>query len=749
MAELDDEFDEDDSDEEEGEGRPRGRPKLRDRDADLAKEPRIRKQLLEMFQQIVEPGFADQSDRVNDTLDWWDIYNCKLNGNQFYNGNSQIFIPAVHDAIEARKTRFVNKLFPPNGNNVEAVTSDGTDPSAVTALLEDYIREARLRTEIVPALLVNGDVEGHYNLYVSWEKVEREVVRKVKKPAEVEIEEGADPEEALAIPGEEIDDIETEEVVEQGPRFEVLADSDVMVWPYTADSLEAAIASGGGIAIIRRWSKATIRQKMREKVIGEEAGKSLLASMARVSEKENEEERKRKLMDAAGVIVGEGGQKYARVYEAWTMVNIDGDRRLCVAYYGGESNVLGCRRNPLWCDRLPVFSIPQQKLSGVFKGQSRVKYCAAMQYAANDAMNEGMDSAAYALLPIVMTDPERNPRVGSMVLAQAAIWETSPKDTQFAQFPQLWKEALGIVASLRAMVSTTFSVNPATLTQQNSTERLTQAEIANEQQIAIMSSDDVVGMLEDGIFSPVVSLIAEMDAQYRDEELTVREYGEMGMRAAMQTVPPLQMGHRYQYRWFGVEAARNAQQIQQQIAAVNIVRGIPPQQYPGYQLNLAPAIVQLIENTFGPRLAPLVFKDMKSQLSVEPALENKMLSEGFDLDVHPTDDDMQHMQAHMQLLQTGDPYGVVRKHLELHKQSVTLKAQAAMLQNMAQAQQEQGGGAPPSPGGAPGAPPGAPPQGGASGGPRMGAQPGTIRNGQQPPGAIHPDQMRDPRMMPQ
>ena len=40
----------------------------------------------------------------------------------------------------------------------------------------------------------------------------------------------------------------------------------------------------------------------------------------------------------------------------------------------------------------------------------------------------------YALMPIVMTDPAKNPRLGSMVLNLAAIWETDPKATQFVQF---------------------------------------------------------------------------------------------------------------------------------------------------------------------------------------------------------------------------------------------------------------------------------------------------------------------------
>jgi hypothetical protein len=222
--------------------------------------------------------------------------------------------------------------------------------------------------------------------------------------------------------------------------------------------------------------------------------------------------------------------------------------------------------------------------------------------------------------------------------------------------------------------------------------------------------------------------------------MTVRQYGEMGMKANMETVPPLQMDRRYGFRWFGVEAARNAQQIQQQIAGLNVVRGIPPQQYPGYQLDLAPAIVQLMENTFGPRLAPLIFKDIKQQLSVQPQHENDLLTQGFDLPVHPMDDDQQHLQVHMQALQQGDPTGNIRAHMIRHQQALQIKAQAAMQQQIQAMQPGMGG--PPPPGAAPPIP------GGPPGQPRIGAQPGQATGGQNPPGAIHPDNMVDPSRMP-
>jgi hypothetical protein len=185
----------------------------------------------------------------------------------------------------------------------------------------------------------------------------------------------------------------------------------------------------------------------------------------------------------------------------------------------------------------------------------------------------------------------------------------------------------------------------------------------------------------------------------------------MGLRAQMQEVKVLQNSRRFEFRWWGVEAARGAQAIQQQVSMVNVIKGMPPQSYEGYKLNLVPVILSLVENTFGARLAPEIFENMKAKLSMDAEMENEFLMEGLDLMVQ------------------GDPTGSVRQHMLKHRMQMNQKMQmqAASIAQM----QGQGGG--------PGGPPG---------GPRQGAQPQAPRGRQNPPGAIHADRMQDPGAAP-
>jgi hypothetical protein len=371
-------------------------------------------------------------------------------------------------------------------------------------------------------------------------------------------------------------------------------------------------------------------------------------------------------------------------------------------------------------------------VSGAFKGVSKVKHAADLQYAANDAINEGWDSAAYALMPIVMTDPAKNPRVGSMVLNLAAIWQTDPKSTQFAQFPQLWKDAFALVASAKTEILQLLSVSPAAMAQSTGgpAKKRNQAEVAQEQQADILSTADVCTNLEDEILSPLLRWFVDLDHQYREDAITVRQYGQLGLRLGMETVPPLQSDRRFEFRWFGVEAARSAQMLQQQIAAMNVVKGIPPDQMKGYEINLVPIVSLLVENSFGSRLAPEIFRDIKSKFSIPPEEENQYLLGGLALPVHELDEDQQHMQVHVQAIEQsqGDPTGAIREHMFYHRLQMNKKLQMAQ-QSMATMQR-----------GVPGGPGGAGP--GVAGTPRPGAQPMPPRGGQQPPGAIHQDRMQ-------
>src|SRR6516162_11515378 len=713
-----------------------GRKKVKeskiDRSTNLIKYDMILDQLDDIYRDV-EKGFEDQYARSNDIIDYWDLYNCKLGPGQFYTGNSKIYLPIVHNAVEARKTRFTNQIFPVSNRNVDLITTDESKPENYIALMENYILRAKLRTQVMPALMKNGDIEGQYTVYVSWRKTKRHVAFKRKVMMTTpggNVLDLDEPEDEIPIPGEELEEFEEAIVIDGYPEVEVISDPDLLVLPVTSDSIDNALRDGGSVTIIRRWSKAKIKKMIREKLIGREEGDALLERLAdNTKAGPNKVDIGKEMVDAAG-IKSVGGSKHALIYETWSVLELpDGDSRICVFYMGAPRVHLGCHRNPNWSDRCSVISCPADKVKGAFKGVPKVKYCYDMQLFVNDAVNEAADSITYSLMPITFTDPNQNPRIGSMVLAVGAIWEVSPQSTQFAKMPNVWQEAFAAIGSAKAEIAETLSVNPAAITQVTSSKKRNQAEIANEQQVDILTTADATTNLEQGLLTPMLNLFAELDHQYRDDFTLVNAYGDLGIKASMVRIPPIRMETGYYFKWFGVEAARTAQTIQMQISSVNVIRSLPPQMYQGWKINMVPVLEAMFENLFGARLAAQIFTDMSEELTLEAECENSLLAQGAQLPVHLLDNDAEHIKIHQQSAdETSDPTGQIRAHIWHHNQQMQSKQQMQMMQQMQQMQALS--------------PPGA------GGQARPGAQPARGRPAQQPAGAISPDQMQDPRMMP-
>jgi hypothetical protein len=170
------------------------------------------------------------------------------------------------------------------------------------------------------------------------------------------------------------------------------------------------------------------------------------------------------------------------------------------------------------------------------------------------------------------------------------------------------------------------------------------------------------------------------------------------------------------------------QRIQQQIAFMNVVRGIPPQLLNGRRLDIGPILDNIAEATFGPTQTQNILIDERHKVSIPAETENHLLHNGAPLPVSPMDDDVEHIHSHEEAMQmTGDPNGYFRTHMKLHFEQLQ-KKQSAM-----------------APTGQPGIPGGAAP--GVAGTPRPGAMPAQPRP-QGPPGSIHPDQMADAQAQP-
>jgi hypothetical protein len=665
----------------------------------------------------------ENRDEANDAIEeYWKIYNADPDENQMYVGNSKCYIPAVRDAINARAKRALKQLFPNKYKHVEAVGTDALVPTPQLSLLEHYIRSTKLKS-IVRSMLVAGDVTGQWNLYIDWKSDKRTVTDVIRRPAPVETVGGSE----LEITGDEdVDETSDEEVIDVGPEITDFATEDLVVIPPTCNDIEKA-----DIACLKlRMSKEKIQEMIDKGIFlmpAEDKKSNLSAWMDDRKGEEKTNPEKRRTHDAG--IRTEGTNKYALIYEATARLEFEkGKKSLAYIYLSGENEVLGIIKAPQWGQKRPFLSAPVERVGGSFNGTSKIEPVKYLQWNLNDFWNMGQDSAMYSLLPVVMTDPEKNPNYAMMVFGLAAVWPVNPDSTKFQSFPALWKDSVQMCASIENQINKSLDVNEMMLGRMPS-GRKNNAAMGAQQQEQSVSVMDHAARFEEEILNPLMERFFEYDAQFRDEEITVLSMGEIGVKAAMQQIPPQQWGNRYFFQWTGTSFVMGMQQMQQQIATMNVLRGIPPQQLNGRKLDICPILEIITENVFGAELGGRILIDERNKYSVPPEIEDEMMVNGIMTDVHEGDDDAQHIQSHQKSAQQSlDPAGLIRTHIQSHIQALQKKRQMAI-----------GAQQPPSPG-QPGVPGGgqAP---GVAGTPRMGAQPAPGRPMQNPPGTIQQDNM--------
>jgi hypothetical protein len=663
----------------------------------------------------------EQMDRIEE---YWNIYQATPDENQQYSGNSLCYVPAVRDCINARIKRTLAQLFPANYKHVDAVGPTGDTPFAQMSLLEHYIRKGHLK-DVVRADMLAGDVTGQWNLYVDWTKSTRRVTEVIKKkPPTLSNADGSITAEDTT--AEEEYETENKEVIDEGPDIVPFATEDLAVYPPTCNSIEEATAT----CIRLRMSKEKLEQLVDEGVFIGTTAKELLDKVAKPTGGREKYVPPKKRTGDAGVRT-EGTYKYALIYEVHTNLDLGkGYKEPVYVYYAGQNEILGIIRNPFWGGWRPILSAPIERIQGSFFGVSKIEPVKYLQWNLNDYFNMGQDSAQYALLPIVMTDPLAQPNYQSMVMGLAAVWLANPNTTQFAQFPPLWKDSIQLCGAIKQQIQESMDVNEAMLGKvpQGRKNQAQQAAASQTQETNIV---DHAKRYEEVILNPLLERMFELDRQFRTKEITIANMGEVGTEKRLQEIPPQAFGERYFFRWAGTSFQMGMQRIQQMISWMNVMRGIPPQQLNGRRLDITPILEYGTGQIFGVEVAPKILIDERNLFHVEPSEENLMMHNGLPAEVHPADDDARHIQEHQQgAILTGDPLSLFRAHIQAHTQAMQAKQQQAMGQQQ---------------GGQPGVPGGTGP--GVAGTPRPGAQPGQPRP-QQPPGAIHPDQMADPQAMP-
>lgn len=679
---------------------------------------------------LVRTAFQNKQEQIDACTDYWSVYHCAPDDNMSYQGNSQGYVPVVKDSIDARCKRALAQLFPFNQKHVEAVSSDGQDPQTIKALLEHYIRTTGLK-QTVRMNLISGDVTGQWNLMLDWTRSERTITKLVKKNPVLPTPNGMPDADGIIDVTEEEEDTEDEEIVTEGPEIVDFATEDLAVIPPTCEKLQKAHA----VAVRLRLSKERFKAMVDEGVFILPDGKTMETYFV-APPKDRRNNRALQNTENAGIKT-HGTELICEVWMVYSRFNFEdakpARKRSGIAFFAGQDQVLGLIKNPLWSGKIPIVSESVAQQPGSFFGPSKIEPVKFLQWQLNDFWNMGQDAAMYAMLPIIRADPTLVPQWQQLTFGLAAVWPAPPNALEPIEFPALYERAIELCSSMKAQIWESMDVNAQMMGQMPS-GRKNNAMIAQMQANQDMNISDHAARYEEVMLTPLVEILFELDQQYRTTSIAVQQMGELGYKAKIDEVPVQQWGQHYFLRWSGTDYQMSMQRMQNQIAFVNVLKGIPPAMLGGLTLDLAPMAKMGTENMFGVEMAAQILVDNRNQYSVSPEVEDEMMHNMFETPVHEGDDDVRHLQSHMRAASlNGDPAGVYKTHMGAHMMALQKKREMQMSQQM----QAPGGGLPGTPGGS------AP---GVAGVPRPGAipAPGGPMGGQNPPGLVGPDVIMSP-----
>ena len=147
----------------------------------------------------------------------------------------------------------------------------------------------------------------------------------------------------------------------------------------------------------------------------------------------------------------------------------------------------------------------------------------------------------------------------------------------FAQFPALWKDSIQLTGAIKQQIQESMDVNEAMLGKMPQ-GRKNQAQQAAASQTQETNIVDHAKRYEETILNPLLERMFELDRQFRTKDLIIATMGEVGTEKRLTEIPPQAFGERYFFRWSGTTYQQGMQRIQQMIAWMNVMRGIPPQQ---------------------------------------------------------------------------------------------------------------------------------------------------------------------------
>lgn len=635
-------------------------------------------------------------------LQYYNIFRC-VSDVRHYEGTSQVYIPQLRKNIESYVYRLKQALFPTDDIlEVQPVDPEMADQSEAISTFIKWIIDKRVKIKIkIDRFLRMYSIFGWAVSKCVWEEEKKKIygMEKVQVPVMELVHDDITGEDFEAPTGEtteEIREVEKTIIRRSNPTFIPVDNLAFYIYPVTCNDLEEA---EGTIELTKQalwWLKARGKAgdyANTDQIVPGMADKTDLWAWAQDAR-----------LSTDGLSSTDKIPELPRytLVEYWGKFNWgtddDPDYKDTVITSLNNDIILQLRVNPYYDQEIPYLMGRMVELQNEAYPSGLMEPLAPLQYYLNDTYNQTFDALLYEINPIIKYDPGRIVNINSISFAPGAMWAVSDPDAvQFDRPPDV--SQIGFFAASQAtnLITAYPGMQEIPMTGRKAATHI--SAIQQEYSLPIISQAQ---NLEEQVMSPWVKKAYNRIQQFTTQEEKFMVTGKKGIKT-WGTITPEMLVADYNFFWRGSNQATNMHVKAEQMIkfAEMTIPLIPALQMQGKNLDVGDLLQRIWHEGLG--MDGEVIIDPKEDYSIDPGIENVLLSLGKFVPVSANDDDAGvHLPSHIEFMKNIHPEQAkgLNKHIMMHqyqakqKQSMMMGAkggQAASPQSEGAGQEGQDG----------------------------------------------------------
>lgn len=538
--------------------------------------------------------------RKNLEDEWRAIENMEMlrhDEGQKYLGRSNVYLPVFNRSLSTLTSSLVQGLFP--SDEYMDVSSRSVENEEAAKATKDYLQwefdtNAQVRARIKPALRQLAKFGTSPIKYWYAKDLQSEGRLNVKQ----------------LLTGALQSDFDYRQICSEGFRISPRSAFNVYVYPWTASNMDEASMVYEIIEVPKSFVEdmgADGRWKNTERGIASARDPNFdfnqKAEMATYAE----------TIAPSSAIGTEHPYRPITITEMWVRMRVPkkfllpgedvDDMVPCKLVFAGDVLMEACR-NPFWHQKPPYLFARMNVKPGFFYGDGFGRSNRALQYLANDFMNQTNDCGIYALNPILKVNPATV--VGPLPrIRPGAVWKmTDLNGTAFERPPvELMQYGLQMSNSVIGMAQD-FGGAPPVLQGSKGAKTATASQLL--QKNAMGPLQDIIEDFELDVLVPMLKGAWSLAQQYRDPQFVMRVAGrDIKMDKNQLAIDA-------EFRWLASSQSSNqaarAQQVMQFMQMIQPM--IPLLQSMGKTFDPTPLLQRVYSDGFGFRGFDQVIKDM-------------------------------------------------------------------------------------------------------------------------------------------